>query len=113
MLNNCPFITAGVTDFRDANPRVRVACMPLPPFHTLGIYTQMLTPIFGTVPIALYPPMALSISQLPMVPSPDNILEHTRRTRSNAMAIIPALLQVWSQSQDAIEILKGLSFIVR
>lgn len=45
------------------------------------------------------------------MPTPSNILQHTMKTRSNALVTIPALLQVWAQSKEAIDVLKTLEFV--
>ncbi|RDB20302.1 Non-canonical non-ribosomal peptide synthetase FUB8 [Hypsizygus marmoreus] len=102
----------GVTDFRDYESRLNMACMALPPFHTLGVYLQLLNPMYGIVSVALYPPTATSKDLLPVTPSPQNILEHTRMTRADIIVVIPALLQIWSMSQEDVDFLKTLKFIV-
>lgn len=86
--------------------------MALPAFHTLGIYSQVLYTLYGGTSLALYPPVTTSSDRIPMMPTPDNILEHTRRTKSNAIMTIPALLQIWGQSKEAVEFLKTLEFVV-
>ena len=85
----------------------------LPAFHTLGIIVQLLVSLYAMTPIALYPPIASTPASTPMLPSPDNILEHLRRTHSNCLMIIPALLQTWAQDSNAVELLASLEFVVR
>ncbi|KAF8896177.1 hypothetical protein BD779DRAFT_1608500 [Infundibulicybe gibba] len=97
--------------FRDHVPPIILGCMPLPPFHTLGFHTQLLVPLYGLVPIAMYPPLVTTRDSLPMIPSPENILEHTRRTHSSGMITIPAFIQIWAQSSAAIEILKSQKIV--
>lgn len=89
-----------------------VAAMALPPFHLSGIYGQLLEPIYGGIPVALYPPTALSPDTLPILPSPDNIIAHTRKTKSGMLMCFPTLLATWSKSPDDVTFLKTLSFIV-
>ncbi|KAF8054252.1 putative aminoadipate reductase [Lyophyllum atratum] len=98
-------------EFRDHKPRVRIAGMMLPSFHTLGIYTQVLYTLFGMNSVGVYPPQVWTREGTPVMPTPDNILEHTRRTKANAMITIPALLQVWAQDPGAVELLKTLEFV--
>ncbi|KAJ7153945.1 hypothetical protein C8R43DRAFT_1096467 [Mycena crocata] len=101
----------GIVDqIRDAFPHP-VAAMPLPSFHLAGMYGQLLQPIYGGITAALYPPTALSPEALPMFPTPDNILTHTRKTKSQVLMILPALLAVWSRSPDALAYLKTLALI--
>ncbi|GLB33171.1 putative acetyl-CoA synthetase-like protein [Lyophyllum shimeji] len=101
-----------VADFRDHIPRVTIGCMALPPFHTLGVYMQLMNPLYGIVPISVFPPTATSSELLPATPSPQNILEHVKLTKSNALMIIPTLLQLWHNSSAAVELLKSLEFVI-
>ena len=47
-----------------------------------------------------------------MMPSPANILDHTVGTKCNSVMTIPTLLQVWAQSQESVNVLKTLEFVV-
>ncbi|KAJ6611594.1 acetyl-CoA synthetase-like protein [Mycena sp. CBHHK59/15] len=88
-----------------------IASMALPSFHLLGIFCQLLQPLCG-ICSAVYPPTATSSSTLPIFPSPDNILEHTRKTKSGWLVAVPALLAVWLTSPTALAYLKTLDTIV-
>ncbi|KAG5721421.1 Linear gramicidin synthase subunit D [Termitomyces sp. T112] len=98
-------------EFRDHRPQLRIGAMMLPSFHTLGIYVQVLCPLFGLTSVGVYPPQVTSREMTPMIPTPENILDHTLRTKSNSMMTIPALLQIWTQSIEAIDLLKTLYFV--
>ncbi|RDB20216.1 Non-canonical non-ribosomal peptide synthetase FUB8 [Hypsizygus marmoreus] len=102
----------GVTDFRDNNPRLSVACMALPPFHSMGIYMQILNPIYGIVPAAMYPPKVFHEEDIPVMPSPNNLLEHAQANNSNAIVVVPSFLQVWSTSKEAMGYLKTLEYLI-
>lgn len=99
-------------DLSQVKPRLRVAAMFSPPFHTLGVFTQVLYPIYCRLCTAVYPPVVFSTTDTPMIPSPDNVLDHIRRTNSKAMVTIPAILQAWSHSQEAIDYLKTCVSVV-
>ncbi|KAG6909219.1 putative NRPS-like protein biosynthetic cluster [Tephrocybe rancida] len=101
----------GVVDFRDARHELIMGCMALPPFHTLGLYMQVLNPIYGLVSITVYPPTAPTPESLPVQPSPQNILDHTRLTKSTAIIIIPTLLQIWSMSPESVKFLASLAYV--
>ncbi|KAJ7165465.1 putative aminoadipate reductase [Mycena crocata] len=101
---------AAVTHLRD-HIQHPVASMALPPFHLAGTYCHILQPIYGGVPVALYPPTALTPRDLPFMPTPDSILEHARKTKSKAMFIFPTFLIVWSKSPEAIAYLSTLDFV--
>jgi hypothetical protein len=46
------------------------------------------------------------------MPTPDNILDHLRRTKSETLITIPALLQIWAQDKEAVDFLATLKMIV-
>ncbi|KAG6914129.1 putative NRPS-like protein biosynthetic cluster [Tephrocybe rancida] len=97
-----------VVDFR---PGFVIGCMALPSFHVLGIYGQFFCPIFGLLTISVYPPTASAIDLFPVIPSPQNILEQMKLTKAMGLMSIPMLLQVWSQSPEAIKFLANLSYV--
>ncbi|KAG6815733.1 hypothetical protein H0H87_011868 [Tephrocybe sp. NHM501043] len=47
----------------------------------------------------------------PMTPSPQNVLETARFTRSNSIFIIPAFIHAWSTIPQALEYMKELEFV--
>ncbi|KAF8192961.1 putative aminoadipate reductase [Pholiota molesta] len=83
----------------------------LPAFHTLGINVHIIVSHYSMTPVGLYPPVAATPTSTPMIPSPDNILDHTARTGCNCMVIIPTLLQIWSHDKKAVDLLASLEFV--
>lgn len=106
------YFPACVNRLREQDSSLRLAGMHLPSFHTLGIYVQLLVPLYGCITVALYPPTAKTPSLLPVSPTPDNVLNHTVRTKSNGIMTIPTLLQIWAQNKNHIAVLKDLLFVV-
>ncbi|KAJ7807640.1 hypothetical protein B0H13DRAFT_2482908 [Mycena leptocephala] len=53
-------------------------------------------------------PTATLPGALPIVPSPDNILDHARKTKCRALMTVPALLVSWSTSPPDVAYLKTL-----
>jgi acyl-CoA synthetase (AMP-forming)/AMP-acid ligase II len=102
-----------ITEIRDHRPMIKLAAMALPPFHTLAIGIHLLVGLYAMAPIALYPPTATTPSAQPMKITPGNILDHTVRTGSNSLMVLPALFQLWAQDQNAIDTLAKLKFVVR
>jgi hypothetical protein len=86
--------------------------MHLPPFHTLGFIVQVLYALRSCTTIALYPPITKRPDLLPVMPTPQNVLDHTRRTKSNGIIIIPSIIQIWSQDPRSVDFLKSLEFVV-
>jgi hypothetical protein len=90
-----------------------MAAMHLPPFHAMAIYSQIIFPLLSGVTAAVYPPVVKSAESLPTLPTPDGILDHIQRTKSNSLFAIPTLLQIWGQDQKSVDILSALQFVVR
>ena len=87
--------------------------MHLPPFHTLGIMVHIIQALRSCVTVALYPPVTKRPDLLPIMPTPENVLDHLQRTKSNGIVTIPSMLQVWSHDPKSVDIMKGLQFAVR
>ncbi len=89
-----------------------LGAMALPSFHTLAIYAQVLTPLFSVRPVGIYPPVREKESDLPFSPTPDNILDHTRRAKCDGLIVIPTLLHIWSHSPKSMDFLRSLRIVV-
>ena len=87
--------------------------MHLPPFHTLGFMVQILYALRSCTTVALYPPITRRADMLPIMPTPQNILDHVQRTKSSGIITIPSIIQAWSQDPKAVDFLKSLEFVVR
>ncbi|KAF5384130.1 hypothetical protein D9615_003351 [Tricholomella constricta] len=103
--------TPGMTEFRDHRPRLVLGCMSLPPFHALGVYFQHLVPLYGLISITTFPPTVTTPDQLPLILSPQNIIEHMKLTRANGLMVIPAILQAWAADPAIIEFMTTLEYI--
>ncbi|KAG6852620.1 putative secondary metabolism biosynthetic enzyme [Blastosporella zonata] len=99
-------------DLKEHNPRLRVGSMFMPGFHCFGIGMQLFQLIFGVLSIGVYPPnSALAQPGPPLIPSPENVLEHMKLTESNALIAPPTFLQIWAFLPDALEYLQTLEFV--
>ncbi|KAJ6553198.1 hypothetical protein B0H19DRAFT_1030245 [Mycena capillaripes] len=85
--------------------------MMLPPFHILGLTGQLLAPLAGTC-CAVFPPTATSPSALPIVASPETILDYARETRCRTLTTVPSLLATWSTAPPAVAYLKTLDTVI-
>ena len=90
-----------------------MAAMHLPPFHTMGVHSQIIFPLLGCTTVAVYPPVVESPESLPPLPTPNNTIDHIQRTKSNALITTPTFLQIWAQDQKAVDVLSALQFVVR
>ena len=64
--------------------------MPLPTYHTIGIYMQLFAPLVGGYAVCLYYPNAPAP---PPVPTPANVLDACRVTGTTGINIVPAFLE--------------------
>jgi acyl-coenzyme A synthetase/AMP-(fatty) acid ligase len=85
--------------------------MHLPPFHTLGVISCIIHSMYALSPVVLYPPVALTPAQLPVMPTPDNIIEHLRRTKADSLITIPTLLAIWAQDKESVDFLATLKIV--
>ncbi|KAG5723416.1 L-aminoadipate-semialdehyde dehydrogenase large subunit [Termitomyces sp. T112] len=97
-------------EFREHIPRLRLGCMALPAFHMFGIGLQIFNPVYSVIATTVFPP-TLAPKGSPVVPSPESVLEHIKSTKTNAILIVPSFVQVWATSQEAIDVLKELTFV--
>jgi acyl-CoA synthetase (AMP-forming)/AMP-acid ligase II len=100
-----------VTDFR--SPTLRTAVMHLPSFHTLGIIFQLYAPLASVSSISVYPPTSFTDhTKAPVLPTSDNIVEHSKNTQANAAIVVPTFIEIWSSQSENVDWLKTLQFIV-
>jgi hypothetical protein len=71
------------------------AGMGLPTFHAAGIILHVYIPLSTGYPTALFPHKDPAP---PIVPSPANILEAAKATKANAIAAVPAFIEVSAQN---------------
>ncbi|KAJ7450211.1 hypothetical protein FB451DRAFT_1286441 [Mycena latifolia] len=88
-----------------------VAAMHIPVCHQSGLYMGVLFPVYGRIPVAVYPPTAISPDGVPLFPSPENVVEHARKTDCKALFSIPSLLAALSRSPEAVDLLKAMRVV--
>lgn len=74
---------------------IRWGCMALPPFHVMGLCSQLYAPLLSGQPTSLFPPRAI-VSAPPVVPTPQNTIETARKTGCTAIESVPAFVEVGS-----------------
>lgn len=79
----------------------------------MGFIAQLIMPLYGLIPIGVYPPTAQTPTTQPMVPTPKNIIDHTKQSRSTNIVVPPALLQLWANDPEMVKFLTSLDFVVR
>ncbi|KAI0081390.1 acetyl-CoA synthetase-like protein [Panus rudis PR-1116 ss-1] len=85
----------------------RWGSMMLPSFHTMGIYMQLLVSVAGAN-VALFTPQEPAP---PVMPSPQSTLEVAIATKCKAICTVPAFLEAWAQSEQAMEFMKTVKVV--
>ncbi|TFK33796.1 acetyl-CoA synthetase-like protein [Crucibulum laeve] len=98
-------------NFRDYKPRLRLGGMSIAPFHSMATFVHIISALYGVMCITLLPPVVHIPTAQPHPLSPDHILEHMRRTKSNGLAIVPSLLQGLAESEEGMEMLKSCDLV--
>ncbi|KIK55529.1 hypothetical protein GYMLUDRAFT_837603 [Collybiopsis luxurians FD-317 M1] len=96
--------------FRTHN--LRLGTMSLPTFHVMGFTAQLIFPVYLGITVAVYPPCVTRPEALPLTPTPDNIIDHFRRTHADSCIAIPAMLQIWSQSALSVDTLRSMRVVM-
>lgn len=78
----------------------------------MGFIDQVIMPLYGLIPVGVYPPTALTPATQPIVPSPQNIIDHTKRSRCTNIVVPPTLLQLWAHDSGMVDFLATLDFVV-
>ncbi|KAI0345580.1 acetyl-CoA synthetase-like protein [Trametopsis cervina] len=81
----------------------------LPPFHAYALGWQMALPWISGVPGSHYAPQ---YPAPPVNPTPDNNLLACQLTGCNAVPAVPAFVETWSRSEQAVEYLKSLDILL-
>jgi len=70
-------------------------------------FMHLLTVVHVPITLAVFQPQTP-----PQLPSPDVLLRSIKEDKVSMIVTIPSFLEAWALEEDAISILKGLSFIV-
>ncbi|KIK55489.1 hypothetical protein GYMLUDRAFT_99487 [Collybiopsis luxurians FD-317 M1] len=91
---------------------LRVGTMLLPTFHAMGFAIQLIFPVYLGITVAVYPPLVTKSEALPLTPTPDNVIDHFRRTGVDSCMAVPAMLQTWSQSTSSVDTLRSMRVVL-
>lgn len=79
----------------------------------MGILMQLLAPLYDLLPICLYPPTSFdNHAEPPIMPTSDNIFEHSKRTNATLCVTVPTFIELWSAVPEHVEWLKSLTHVV-
>ncbi|KAH7929522.1 putative aminoadipate reductase [Leucogyrophana mollusca] len=105
------YVHSGATDKRK-RPQ-RLGAMSLPSFHSYGLAIQLYAALGGTITVVVYPPTSVNDPNAqPIIPTSDNILDCLRKTDANILMTVPSLLEHWTTSEEAVNLLKSLDYVL-
>ncbi|CUA71917.1 L-aminoadipate-semialdehyde dehydrogenase [Rhizoctonia solani] len=86
---------------------VRVGTMALPTFHAMGVFLQILIPLYVGYTQVLFAP-----SHIPVVPTSNLTIEAAVSAKCSHMVCVPAFLEMWSQEEAAVAHLRQMKGIM-
>ncbi|KAE9406898.1 acetyl-CoA synthetase-like protein [Gymnopus androsaceus JB14] len=84
----------------------------LPTFHMMGFCYQVLIPLYGLITTAVFAPTVTRPDAVPILGTAENILEAAKVVKPSSMLAVPTFFHLWSQSDDAVEFLRTLRFLI-
>ncbi|KAF7303443.1 Acetyl-CoA synthetase-like protein [Mycena indigotica] len=96
--------------FGELAPRLAVGA--LPPFHAMGVFLQLIAPIFSGGTACIYPPVSMDEYRPPITATPENALDNARRAKANGIITVPAFLLEWAQREEDVRNLAALNMVM-
>ncbi|GAB1517058.1 hypothetical protein RhiTH_000101 [Rhizoctonia solani] len=86
---------------------IRFGTMALPTFHAMGMFLQVMMPLYAGYTQVMFAP-----SRIPVVPTPDLTIKAGIGARCEYMMCVPAFLEAWSVDENAVSQLRRMKGIV-
>ncbi|KAJ7144760.1 putative aminoadipate reductase [Mycena crocata] len=94
----------------EVSPRHAVGA--LPPFHTFGLLTQLISPLTSCGTACIYPPASTATEYVvPAISTPQNAIQNAQRVHATGLTAVPSLILEW-QSPEDIAYLKTLNALI-
>ena len=79
----------------------------------MGVFIQVFLPVASLRGVSVYPPTAnLDPTATPVIPTSQNALENAVSTHSNGILSVPAFLEEWVLSPEAVNQLSKFLYVV-
>lgn len=89
-----------------------IGALGLPTFHMMGFCYQVLMPLYGLITTGIFAPTVTRPDVVPIFGTAENIIEAAKIVRPTCIIAVPTFFHTWSQSDDAVEFLRTLQFLV-
>ena len=93
---------------REVPPTWVVGSLPLPPFHLMSFYSQVLMPLAAGTTATFWAPT----SAPPPVPTPENTLVGYKAANCNSLFVVPSFVLNWAQDDSSVEYLSTMDYVV-
>ncbi|KAJ7509627.1 putative aminoadipate reductase [Mycena galericulata] len=99
-----------MSQLADISPRAALGAMP--PFHAIGLFTQLLWPLMNGGTACIYPPASTPTEyRTPVVPTADNAIVNARNAKATGIQAVPAMILEWHASPEHVAYLKTLNVL--
>ncbi|KIK65759.1 hypothetical protein GYMLUDRAFT_194612 [Collybiopsis luxurians FD-317 M1] len=97
---------------RELSSNPVIGTLGLPTFHMMGFCYQVLAPLYGLLTTAILPPVVTKPSVVPTNITPETVLEAAKVIKPTGMIAVPTFFHTWAQSDEAVEFLRTLRFLM-
>ncbi|KAF5349749.1 hypothetical protein D9758_010244 [Tetrapyrgos nigripes] len=81
-------------------------------FHASAVVILIGSALYGPLTMAVFPPAITQPGALPVTATPENTIDHLKRTKATAMLSLPHFISTFARDEKAIEVLRGLDYVV-
>ncbi|KAF5313535.1 hypothetical protein D9758_018537 [Tetrapyrgos nigripes] len=81
-------------------------------FHSSAVFTLIASALYGPSTIAVFPPAVTQPGALPVTATPDNTIDHLKRTKATAILCFPHFISMFARDEKAIEVLRELDYVI-
>ncbi|KAF8438365.1 putative aminoadipate reductase [Boletus edulis BED1] len=105
-------LAPSVQDHVNFPKHITIGAASLPPFHMMGMLMQIYLPVASLQSVAVFSPTSYhDPRKAPIIPNPQNSIEVIQTTKSNSAIVVPAFLEEWATSAQAIDVLRSLEYV--
>lgn len=106
--------SASIQAYINLPKHITICGASLPAFHMMGTVVQLIYPVASLKSIAVYPPTSYQDSmKAPIIANSQNVIEVVQATKSDLVFVVPAFLEEWATSTQAVDVLCSLDCVVR
>ncbi|KAF8311712.1 acetyl-CoA synthetase-like protein [Clavulina sp. PMI_390] len=86
------------------------AAMGIPPFHMMGIFLHLATPLRNQRPILLWD--VVNEGETAPIPTPETTMQAMRKFGATSTLVVPTFLVTWSRDEKSVEYMRTMDRII-